>query len=116
MIPDFNDFHIAIGFTVGYGTPVSVEELITYIIENFDIEYESEAIRTDQERTRVYECIIRHMLEIMAAIKEVDISPDGKYVTMNKKGAKNIENHDEEIGKRLQIIFRKNAHKRPAEQ
>lgn len=38
MIPDFNDFHIAIGFTVGYGTPVSVEELITYIIENFDIE------------------------------------------------------------------------------
>lgn len=21
MIPDFNDFHIAIGFTVGYGTP-----------------------------------------------------------------------------------------------
>lgn len=59
MIPDFNDFHIAIGFTVGYGTPVLVEELITYIIENFDIEYESEAIRTDQERTRVYECIIR---------------------------------------------------------
>ena len=31
MIPDFNDFHIAIGFTVGYGTPVSVEELITYM-------------------------------------------------------------------------------------
>lgn len=116
MIPDFNDFHIAIGFTVGYGTPVLVEELITYIIENFDIEYESEAIRTDQERTRVYECIIRHMLEIMAAIKEVEISPDGKYVTMNKKGAKNIENHDEEIGKRLRIIFRKNAHKRPAEE
>lgn len=116
MIPDFNNFHIAIGFNVGYGTPVSVEELITYIIENFDIEYESEAIRTDQERTRVYECIIRHMLEIMAAIKEVEISPDGKYVTMNKKGAKNIENHDEEIGKRLQIIFRKNAHKHPAEE
>ena len=116
MIPDFNDFHIAIGFTVGYGTPVLVEELITYIIENFDIEYESEAIRTDQERTCVYECIIRHMLEIMAAIKEVEISPDGKYVTMNKKGAKNIENHDEEIGKRLQIIFRKNAHKHPAEE
>ena len=116
MIPDFNDFHIAIGFVFGYGTPVSVEELITYIIENFDIEYESEAIRTDQERTRVYECIIRHMLEIMAAINEVEISADGKYVTMNKKGAKNIENHDEEIGKRLQIIFRKNAHKRPAEE
>jgi hypothetical protein len=116
MIPDFNDFHIAIGFTVGYGTPVLVEELITYIIENFDIEYESEAIRTDQERTRVYECIIRHMLEIMAAIKEVEISPDGKYVTMNKKGAKNIENHDDEICKRLRIIFRKNAHKRPAEE
>ncbi len=116
MIPDFKDFHIAIGFTVVYGTPVSVEELITYIIENFDIEYESEAIRTDQERTRVYECIIRHMLEIMAAINEVEISPDGKYVTMNKKGAKNIENNDEEIGKRLQIILRKNAHKRPAEE
>ena len=116
MIPDFNDFHIAIGFTVGYGTPVLVEELITYIIENFDIEYESEAIRTDQERTRVYECIIRHMLEIMAAIKEVEISPDGKSVTMNKKGAKNIENHDDEICKRLRIIFRKNAHKRPAEE
>jgi hypothetical protein len=56
------------------------------------------------------------MLEIMAAIKEVEISPDGKYVTMNKKGAKNIENHDEEIGKRLQIIFRKNAHKHPVEE
>ena len=56
------------------------------------------------------------MLEIMAAINEVEISPDGKYVTMNKKGAKNIENHDEEIGKRLQIIFRKNAHKHPAEE
>ena len=37
MIPDFNDFYIAIGFTIGYGTPVSVEELITNIIENFDI-------------------------------------------------------------------------------
>lgn len=114
MIPDFNDFHIAIGFAIGYGTPASVEEIISYIIENFDIEYESELMKTDQERARIYECIIRHMLEIMAAIKEVEISPDGKYVTMNKKGAKNIENHDEEIAKRLQIIFRKNVYKRIA--
>lgn len=65
---------------------------------------------------RVYECIIRNMLEIMAAINEVGISADGKYVTINKKGAKNIDNHDEEIGKHLQIIFRKNAHKCPAEE
>ena len=85
MIPDFNDFYIAIGFTIGYGTPVSVEELITNIIENFDIEYDTEPVQTDQERTRVYECIIRHMLEIMAATKEIEISPDGKYVTINKK-------------------------------
>ena len=35
---------------------------------------------------------------------------------MNKKGAKNIENQDDEICKRLRIIFRKNAHKRPAEE
>lgn len=116
MIPDFNDFYIAIGFTIGYGTPVSVEELIKNIIENFDIEYDTEPVQTDQERTRVYECIIRHMLEIMAATKEIEISPDGKYVTMNKKGAKNIENQDDEICKRLRIIFRKNAHKRPAEE
>lgn len=114
MIPNFNDFHIAIGFAIGYGTPVSVEELITYVIENFDIEYETEPVQTDQERTRIYECIIRHILEIMAAMKEVEISPDGKYVTMKKKGAKNIESHDEEIAKRLQIIFRKNAYKRMA--
>lgn len=45
MIPDFNDFYIAIGFTIGYGTPVSVEELITNIIENFDIEYDTEQCR-----------------------------------------------------------------------
>ena len=49
MIPDFNDFYIAIGFTIGYGTPVSVEELITNIIENFDIEYDTEPVQTDQE-------------------------------------------------------------------
>lgn len=47
----------------------------------------------------------------MPAINDVYISPDGKYVTMNKKKTNNIENHDDDTIRCLQIIFRKNTYK-----
>ena len=41
MFPDYKDFQIAIYYTLAIGLPKHIDDVLTDIIENFDIRYDS---------------------------------------------------------------------------
>lgn len=112
MIPNLRDFQIAVLFSLGSGKNIQIEDLYTYIIENFDIEYETSVVKPILKRTPAYECIIGNILDIMVKLEDAETTEDGQFIRLTKKGLKNMDKHEHEISARLQVIFKSNCFKR----
>lgn len=112
MFPDYKDFQIAIYYTLAIGLPKHIDDVLTDIIENFDIRYDSPWLEHSLVRTPIYEKIIIRLLETMEDLKEIEVSDNGTHVALSGKGKKTLDEYDKEISRRLPFILKHKKFKR----